>query len=250
MAYFLLKWVSSVKTILLKLSGPLQSWGTTSHFETRQTNRYPSKSAIIGLLSACLGYRRDKDDQIYKLNDLEFAVRIDQNGQLLRDYHTAKKYKSNGALERTYVTNRYYLEDAIFIVAVGHDDDQFIDNIEEGLKNPYFQPFMGRRSLPLPANFFIGSNHSSVIENLSSLPWQAAEWFQKEHSNKVPIYADADLLSEEVVHMRQDSVHSFSQKNRKFGFRGEARKLVEVCRQGSGIKALFEEHDAFNGIGG
>jgi CRISPR system Cascade subunit CasD len=239
-----------MKTILLKLAGPLQSWGTTSHFETRQTDRYPSKSAVIGLIAACLGYRRDNDEEISKLNNLDFAVRIDQAGQLLRDYHTAKKYKKNGTLDRTYVTNRYYLEDAVFVVAIGSEDIQMMSDIEDGLKEPYFQPFMGRRSLPLSADFLIGSKEDGVIESLNSLPWQASEWFQKKQSNKVPIYADADLLSEEAVHMRQDRVKSFSQKNRQFGFRSEGRKIVEVRRQSKQISALKEEHDAFNGIGG
>lgn len=250
MDYLQLKRVSEMKTILLKLSGPLQSWGTTSHFETRQTDRHPSKSAIIGLIAASMGYRRDNDLEINKLNDLDFAVRIDQEGQLLRDYHTAKKYKKNGALERTYVTNRYYLEDAVFVVAIGHEDIQMMNAIEKGLKAPYFQPFMGRRSLPLPADFLIESKEAGVVECLSNLSWQASEWYQKNHTNKVPIYADADLLSKEVVHMRQDRVESFSQKNRQFGFRGEASKIVEVRRKVNDIEALAGEHDAFNGIGG
>ena len=39
-----------MKTILLKFSGPMQSWGTDSHFETRHTDHHPSKSAVLGLL--------------------------------------------------------------------------------------------------------------------------------------------------------------------------------------------------------
>ncbi len=129
-----------MKTLLLKFSGPLQSWGTSSHFETRQTDRYPSKSAVIGMIAASLGYRRHEDEKIQELNDLNFGVRIDQAGENLRDYHIARKYKNNGAIDRTYVTDRYYLEDAIFIVAIGHEDEQFVEKIERGLKEPYFQP--------------------------------------------------------------------------------------------------------------
>ena len=33
-----------MKSIVLKLAGPLQSWGTNSYFETRHTDLYPSKS--------------------------------------------------------------------------------------------------------------------------------------------------------------------------------------------------------------
>lgn len=138
-----------MKTILLKFAGPLQSWGTRSHFETRHTDLYPSKSAVIGIIAASMGFRRDDDTKIQVLNCLDFAVRIDQSGQLLRDYHTAVKYKNNGVFERTYVTNRYYLEDAVFVVAIGQKDDAFIDKIVEGLQKPYFQPFMeGDRCRP------------------------------------------------------------------------------------------------------
>lgn len=80
-------------TILLKFAGPLQSYGTSSHFETRHTDLYPSKSAVLGMVAACLGYRRHEKDKLQLLNTLDFAVRVDQVGKLLKDYHTAKKYK-------------------------------------------------------------------------------------------------------------------------------------------------------------
>src|SRR5699024_9000390 len=163
-------------------------WGTDSHFETRQTDRYPSKSGVIGMIAACLGYRRKEDQKIQKLNDLDFGVRIDQNGESIQDYHTAKKYKNNGLLDRTYVTRRYYLQDAVFVVAIGHEDKQFVKKIEEGLKNPYFQPFMGRRSLPLPMDFFIRSTDSGVVESLSQISWQAADWYKKINSNILTAY--------------------------------------------------------------
>ena len=103
-----------MKTILLKFAGPMQSWGTNSNFETRHTDFYPSKSGIIGFMAAGLGYKRNEDEKIKKLNELSFGVRIDQPGNLLKDYHIAKKYKKDGSFDRTYVTNRYYLEDAVY----------------------------------------------------------------------------------------------------------------------------------------
>lgn len=68
-----------MNTILLKLSGPLQSWGTSSRFENRSTDRYPSKSAVIGILAASFGYSRD-DARTERFNRLDFAVRVDQPG--------------------------------------------------------------------------------------------------------------------------------------------------------------------------
>lgn len=71
-----------MKTILLKLTGPMQSWGTSSRFETRMSDYYPSKSGVIGIIAASLGYNRDEDEKIQKLNDLDFAIRVDQEGVL------------------------------------------------------------------------------------------------------------------------------------------------------------------------
>lgn len=243
--------MNKMKTILLKLAGPLQSWGTSSHFETRHTDFYPSKSAVIGLFAACLGYGRDEDEKIKQLNELDFAVRVDQQGKLLRDYHTAKKYKVSGEVERTYVTNRYYLEDAVFIIAISHNDDVLISTIEEGLKNPYFQPFMGRRSLPLNADFLLKTTSDSVLDSLKQLEWQASKWFMKKHSREssvsLEIYADNDLLEKEADLLRQDRVLSFSQKARKFGFRYEARENVIVLNPK--FKESETEHDIFSSIG-
>ncbi|MEX2785542.1 type I-E CRISPR-associated protein Cas5/CasD [Streptococcus sp. H49] len=240
-----------MKTILLKLAGPLQSWGTSSHFETRHTDFYPSKSAVIGLIAASLGYHRDDDEKLQRLNELDFAVRVDQQGKLLRDYHTAKKYKSNGEFERTYVTNRYYLEDAVFIIAISHKDDVLMSTIEEGLKNPYFQLFMGRRSLPLNADFLLKMTSDNALDSLKQVEWQASEWFMKKHSGEsdfsLEIYADNYLLEKEAYQLRQDRVISFSQKARKFGFRYETRDSVTVLNPMA--KENETEHDVFGSIG-
>ena len=98
----------------------MQSWGTSSHFETRTTDYYPSKSAVIGIIAASFGYKRDNDEKIQKLNELNFAIRIDQPGVLAKDYHIAtkykvnidKKYKISVAFDRNYVTCLLYTSDA------------------------------------------------------------------------------------------------------------------------------------------
>ena len=70
-------------TLLLRLAAPLQSWGADSKFETRKTNREPTKSGVIGLLAAALGLRRDDAAGLARLNGLNFAVRADREGSLL-----------------------------------------------------------------------------------------------------------------------------------------------------------------------
>ncbi|EGS31714.1 CRISPR-associated protein Cas5/CasD [Peptoniphilus sp. oral taxon 375 str. F0436] len=231
-----------MKTVLLKLTGPMQSWGTSSHFETRTTDYYPSKSAVLGIVAASLGYRRDNDEAIKKLNDLDFAVRVDQEGILSRDFHIARKLKANGSLDRNYVTNRYYLEDAVFVVALGHEDDAWMDEIIKALENPYFQPFMGRRSCPLPGDFILEVKDLGAIDALEQLPWQAADWYRKKHKNyRGEIYADKDLFDSKTWIMRKDQVISFSQKERKFGPRFESRKSQILSQEETEDLDFFEE---------
>lgn len=235
-----------MKTILLKFAGPLQSWGTDSHFETRHTDFYPSKSAVIGMIAASLGYRRDEDEKIRPLNDLKFGVRVDQKGNLLRDYQIAAKYKAkNGEFDRNYVTNRYYLTDFIFLVAIGSEDDELIDEIEYALKHPYFSIFLGRRSNPPTYDYFIEKNDLSVMENLENYKWLANKKYKNSHDNTVSIYCDADLVDEKNINFRRDKVKSFSQKNRSFLYRAEIRKDIKVRNDDNDT-----DHDAISAIGG
>lgn len=289
-----------MKSLLLKFAGPLQSWGTDSHFETRHTDYYPSKSAVIGMIAAAFGYRRstDCDEEIAKLNDLDFAVRIDQQGNLLRDYHIAAKYKPNGDFEKNYVTNRYYLEDAIFLVAIGSDNEKLICSINDALRSPYFQSSLGRRSLPPTADFILGVEDCGVIHALLTHEWLANKLSKKrfntsrqseasESSNEscnevfISLYADSDLvdkaaeelvkddtstykIQESVRRLRNDFVNSFSNKERKFGFRYESKMEIPIKRilhnnlDSEGISSdskhvkftgdFIAEHDAFSGL--
>ena len=249
-----------MKTILLKFAGPLQSYGTSSHFETRYTEYYPSKSAVIGLLAACLGYRRDEAENLRELSKLQFAVRIDQDGTLLRDYHIARSYKDKGVESKTYVTNRSYLEDALFVVALS-GMDELIDTLTKAIKSPYFQPFMGRRSLPVPVDFFLGESAEDILDSLRNLPWQAAPWYKIKKGKQgigekisLEVYADEEILKDEKISrskLRRDIPISFSQKGRQFAFRQEACISIEVLsgiEQGLGAEDI--EHDVFSTLEG
>ena len=271
-----------MKSLLLKFAGPLQSWGTSSHFETRHTDYYPSKSAVIGMIAAAFGYRRNEphDADLKQLNELAFAVRIDQQGNLLKDYHIASKCKPTGEFDRNYVTNRYCLEDAVFLVALGSEDSFLLEKIEQALAAPYFQLCLGRRSFPLSYDFIIGMQEEDPFALLRAYPWMAQKWQQKKIQSLnstsddlfIPIYADADLLAPyqssierpSVRKLRHDIALSFSSKNRRFGYRYEARfdlPLKAICpmcdkthdkKSASVNESAFDkdyvsmEHDAFS----
>ena len=234
-----------MKTILLKFAGPMQSWGTDSHFETRHTDLYPSKSAVIGLIGAALGIRRD-DKSICDFDSLKFAVRVDQEGSLLKDYHIARKYKPTGDFDRTYVTERYYLEDAVFVVAISHEDNNLIEKIYEALKRPYFQMFLGRRSTPVLADFILGNYDGDIRNALEKCEWQAKDYYKKRYNTSqksLDVYCDKgvfDNADREIL--RQDKVISFSNKNRQFSFRYEDHAKIYVKN------SIFESEDTNHNI--
>ena len=105
-------------TLLLRLAGPMQSWGTTSRFDERDTQLEPSKSGVLGLVCAALG--RDRAEPVADLAALSMGVRVEREGVPLRDYQTATGVviASSGKpdLGRTVVSPRYYLSDAVFLV--------------------------------------------------------------------------------------------------------------------------------------
>ena len=139
-------------TLLLRISAPMQSWGTQSHFSHRDTGREPSKSGIIGLLCAALG--RPRHEPIADLRALKMGVRIDQPGSILRDYHTAGidgYYKVSGSIERknAIVSQRYYLSDAIFLVGL-QGEGPLLEQLQAALQQPRWFLFFGRKAF-LPA---------------------------------------------------------------------------------------------------
>jgi len=238
-----------MKTILLKFAGPMQSWGTDSHFEIRHTDSYPSKSGVLGLVAAALGWRRN-DKRIEKLNKICFAVRVDQSGNLLEDYQIAY----NSKLDRkkgTYVTRRYYIQDGVFVAALGISQAEDVNEILAALRQPYFQPYMGRRSLPLPVDFILDVVEGEPVSVLRDFPWQAADWYQKKEQLKdntgrqrLSIFAEKDIDGG-IVRRRRDHVVSLASSGRRYLPRMEYETFCEIAMPKS-----RQEHDAFAALGG
>jgi CRISPR system Cascade subunit CasD len=150
-----------MNTLLLRLAGPMQSWGTQSRFTIRDTGYEPSKSGVIGLLCAALGKPRDEshpDNQgkptLSALAALRMGIRVDREGVLQKDYHTAGGsrhddygvIKASGAKGDTVVSHRYYLADAVFLVGLESASAELLQQLDIALANPHWQLFLGRKS--------------------------------------------------------------------------------------------------------
>ena len=168
-------------TLLLRLAAPLQSWGSDSKFETRKTDREPTKSGVVGLLAAALGLRRDDTEGLARLNGLRFAVRADQEGSLLVDFHTAK------SRDTSYVTYRHYLQDAVFLAGLESEDEALLRELEAALRHPVYPLYLGRRSCPPTLPLCLGIRQGSLLDVLRTEPMQG----RKPETGKLRIVADA-----------------------------------------------------------
>ena len=153
-------------TLLLRLAGPMQSWGVSSRFSIRETLLEPSKSGIIGLLCAATGWDRAADTHdlagqsrtLVDLARLLMGVRVIREGVLRRDYHTAQnvlrakaklkpgKAPSKSDLQETVLSDRYYLSDAYFIVGLQCDDEELLLALDKALSRPRWPLCLGRKA--------------------------------------------------------------------------------------------------------
>ena len=162
--------------LVFHLYGPLASWGETAVGEFRPSSDHPSRSAILGLVAASLGVRREDGETLRRIAEsYALAIAVVSSGTLLRDYHTAAVPPSGkGKNRRRYATrkdelsgprdglatilsSRDYRCDAHYLVCLWPRTDAVpysLSEIRFALSSPHFVPYLGRKScvLSLPMN--------------------------------------------------------------------------------------------------
>lgn len=229
-----------MSTLLLRLAAPLQSWGISAKFNRRGTERFPSKSGVIGLIAAAMGRRRD--ESVEDLCALRFGVRADSEGVLLRDYHTAKNVKLKD--DPPYVTPRYYLSDAVFLAGL-EGDETLLSEIDWALRNPVFPLYLGRRSCPPEGKVSLGIRYGKTLcEALREEPRQVSEWMSKKsaQAGSMHIMVDAADGDSNVFYQRDFPV-SFDQAHRKYGFRRVSNAAPVLLNASRLPAAAHEWHD-------
>ena len=199
-----------MRLLLLRIEGPLQSWGENSKWDDRDTSSVPTKSGIIGLISCCMGLQRD-DRYILNLQSmLSIAIRADIPGLIGVDYQTIKaeqlmnangKYKPEKS--NTIISHRQYIQDASYLVVISSPDNSLLDKIDYALKHPHWVPYLGRKScvptVPLIAEDT--SVYMSIEEALCMHPFcERAIEHQLNKYNQGLFHAECDSLSGEYTH--------------------------------------------------
>ena len=222
-------------TLLIRLVGPMQSWGTTSRFDQRDTGKEPSKSGVIGLVAAALGIDRENWTDLEPLTRMSMGVRHDRPGVPGRDYQTAQRIISadHSKIHETAVTRRDYLADAAFLVGFEDHDRALLERIDAALRDPVWTLALGRKSYVPSESIWLekGVRDAPLEEALQQCPWigslRKGEEFPRELLVSVESHDRSGLLK------MDQPLSSFSE--RRFGARFVLSKLISFPQEVSNV---------------
>ena len=189
--------------LLLWLEAPFQSWGSDSKFGRRDTQAFPTKSGVLGLVCAALGAGGKQVALLAEFAALNqtvvsFARRkqtangvIRQDREpLMRDFHmVGSGYDDQDPWESllipktregkkavgggTKMTYRYYLQDAAFAVALEVPVAR-AETIVQALQHPAWDIYLGRKNCA-PTDFIyreIFDDEAAALEQAASIARQ------------------------------------------------------------------------------
>ncbi|MDA5145950.1 type I-E CRISPR-associated protein Cas5/CasD [Streptomyces sp. AD681] len=226
--------MSSTGVLVLRLAGPLQSWGASSRFTRRTTGSAPTKSGVIGLLASAAGIDRSDDTNLAPLAALRFGVRIDQPGTRIRDFHTAHHGVTGASMP---LSERFYLADAVFVAAV-EGDQALLAGLHDALRAPVYLPYLGRRSCPPSEPVDLALYEDTTLENvLANVPWQASAWYRRRHRTPQSLTVLRERSTEEPAEsadVLRDQPVSFDAAHRRHALRTVVTTAVPTPIPASG----------------
>lgn len=150
---------------LLRLEGPLQSWGDRSRFWQRGTLPFPTKSGVLGMIFCACGLGGSQKERLALCNALPMTV-FELSGKAEKSFlndmqmvgsaydeddpweflfvpktSTGKKPTSGGPK----ITYRRYLQDASFAVIL-EIPENCREEFASGLRFPKWDVYLGRKS--------------------------------------------------------------------------------------------------------
>jgi CRISPR system Cascade subunit CasD len=241
-------------TLAFRIDAPMQSWGVRSRFVKRDTATEPTKSGIVGLLASARGNNRSDDHAVKELAGLTMGVRVDREGLLERDFHTAQEVPNTmGTNHRTVISDRYYLADALFLVVLA-GPATLLQELEEAVRRPHWPLFFGRKAfVPAAPLFEARTEQARWGTGLSEKPLEAVieehPWLEKgpERQQEILGLAPDRRRLRTVVDVRPDHKHaerrhdlplSFTEGARRYGSRavrvGQVLLTEEMVNGGTG----------------
>jgi CRISPR system Cascade subunit CasD len=148
------------------LAAPIASFGDLAIGERRTGWTRPARSAVIGLIGACLGLeRRDEEGQAALAKQYGVALLCLSSGIALTDYHTTQVPSTRRGKRfftraeelaspdlNTVLSRRDYRVGAWHLAALWSRSEEprwSLSAIADAMARPRFTPYLGRKSCPL-----------------------------------------------------------------------------------------------------
>ena len=150
--------------VVFTLAAPMGSFGDLAGHQRRNSGEWPARSAVLGLVGAALGIRRDDFAGQKALARWRVAVSVLERGARFRDFHTVQTVPTArikrpatrrqaldalGHRDNPVITWRDYRSDCAFGVALWGRSGAA--HVAGALARPHFIPYLGRKSCPLSA---------------------------------------------------------------------------------------------------
>lgn len=175
--------------LVFTLTATLAAMGDLAGHERRGSWTWPGRSAIIGLLAAAKGIRREGD--FSTLDSLAVSVAIFDEGAALRDYHTVqtvptakvKRPQSRPSALRdvgddvnTTITLRDYRQCPLYGIAVTGEG---LTDLKNALVRPVFTLYLGRKSCalasPMGPKIVRATDAAAALAHITLPPWWPRE---------------------------------------------------------------------------
>ncbi len=222
--------------LALRLEGPMQAYGTSSAYNYRRTDIVPSRSAVLGMICAALGYSRgSRDEHVFleqckslcmtvvtvprRIYDRVLPVRR------LKDYHTVQgtcnalgTIRSKNGHILSELTYRHYLTDVSFLVFLSGDRGLLIQ-AARALEDPVWGIWLGRKCCAPTAPVYAGLYDSESDAMKTCLPKQLCT---------VPLEELTLVTDSPDIHEGNDTVwdvpECFASNDRRYTVRRVVRK--------------------------
>jgi CRISPR system Cascade subunit CasD len=216
--------MSDREILLLRLGGPLMSFGAVKVDEHNVTGSFPRLSMLTGLLANALGWDHADCARLQRLqNRLRLAARCDRAGSRIIDFQTVdlgqdflkETWTTSGSPERrtggtakegTHIRYRHYVADAVYTVALflePPEESPTLQQLEEALASPERPLFLGRKCCPPTLPLILGRRRApslrSALEEVALDPradasadavpacWPASEAVGNARGREVPV---------------------------------------------------------------
>jgi CRISPR system Cascade subunit CasD len=147
------------------VTAPLAAMGEIAVGERRSSWDRPGRSAVLGLIAACMGLTREDEAAHEALEGgYGLALRVQNTGPLLPDYHTTQVPPARRGRQfatraeelaapdlETILSRRDYRTEVFVLAALWSKPGArwSLSLIEQALLKPQYAPYFGRKSCPL-----------------------------------------------------------------------------------------------------